>query len=310
MGGMGGRDRSRSPMGGGWDGGSGVSPASQAAASQLGLDDKALQALGTLNAMQQRELLAQVNPEVCRNPSAVVCKKVQEIKKPGPSMSMGGLGGMMQPMQGMMGMQKPMMGMMDPTSEGSLMMFFSRHPMIDEKAGYVLSQLAPAERYIVMGLIDAHPMCQNPSAVLMSKIKLVNTDKNAAKLEFLKKALDPKAMEALNSQTPEIQHMVLSTVEPHTCKNLSAVVMSGIKKQGGEASPMMTPRQSLFNQQEAVAGDPDSIRAILDQRALTALSELSEEEQNTVLNLIDPQVCRNPSAVTLAKIRDIKKQRI
>lgn len=279
---------------------------------ELGLDDMAREALTKVSASQQKEVLRRVNPEVCRNPSAVVCKLVQEYRnKTMGSLSRGGMppvNPMQMQMMQMMG--GPMMqggglggGMGgDPMGEMKLMDFFSRH-MLDDKAGTLLSTMGPSERFIVMGLVDAHGRCKNPSAVVMSKIKLVQTDPNAAKLEFCQKAADPVCLQALNNTEPEVLHKVMSEVNPMQCGNLSAVLMSKIRKLGGNVGG---PVGGSDGMEEAVAGDLESIKGLLDQRATDALDELSPEDQEKILSDIDPRICRNPSAVALSKIRRLK----
>merc|ERR1719428_1298826 len=44
----------------------------------------------------------------------------------------------------------------------------------------------------------------------------------------------------------------------------------------------------------------------LDQKAKVALAELSEWQQQAVLREINPQACRDPTAVAMTKIREIK----
>merc|ERR1719160_2247623 len=61
--------------------GAGVTGETAASADKLGLDEAAKEALGKLSEAQQKHVIRQVNPDQCRNPSAVVIKEIVKMKQ-------------------------------------------------------------------------------------------------------------------------------------------------------------------------------------------------------------------------------------
>lgn len=241
-------------------------------AAGLALDEGATTMLQSLSEADQQKVLAQINPQACRNPSAVVIKKIIELKKSGfvsgpPSRgpSAGGLGslaGQLSPSQQsqIMGQLTQLLGGLAPqlllgggvAAAGGAGRDRSRTPFgggvaglnlgggptalsaaqLDQRAQQSLSELSPEEQHIVLSLVQQQ-RCNNPSAVAWSKVKKIRENPTEIKMEFLSKVIDKNSMEALSKLDASTQAQVLDNVNVTKCRNLSAVVWSQVKRFGG-----------------------------------------------------------------------------
>lgn len=216
-------------------GGMGITRESEMAANNLGLDERAKEALGTLSNIQQQLVLKSINPSECINPSAVAIKKLTEIKQRN-AMSM--MGGGMMGMAGMMGMGMMGMGGLGLSPEVAMA---AEALGLDENAKQALGKLPALQQQLVIQ--DVNPeACRNPSAVVIKKVTeikhtgkggkggMVGMLKMATTGDHFRTMLDDRAKNALNELAYEDQMKVLGMVDPQTCVNPSAVVFSNIRK--------------------------------------------------------------------------------
>merc|ERR1712137_575203 len=133
--------------------GSGMTPETTMASEILSLDEKAKEALANISDWQQKAVIEDINPDACRNPSAVVIKKITEMRRgKGEIKQKGNIG--------MMGMGS---GMTPETTMASEIL------SLDEKAKEALANISDWQQKAVIE--DINPdACRNPSAVVIKKI--------------------------------------------------------------------------------------------------------------------------------------------
>lgn len=187
--------------------------------ARLNLDDGALEKLQSLSVDDQAAVLAKVNPEACRNPSAVVIRRIHDMQEA------TGRARSRSPRQA--GLSQSEGAVAQPFSSS---MALAAHVGLDSRALQALSSLSPEDAHIVMCLVSQE-RCKNPSAVAWSKIKKAMQDPAELRLEYLRKSIDEFASSALEQLPPATQQSILSQVDLLRCRNLSAVVWSKVKSE-------------------------------------------------------------------------------
>eukprot|EP00811_Abedinium_folium_P034839 NODE_7687_length_1557_cov_12.370629.p1 GENE.NODE_7687_length_1557_cov_12.370629~~NODE_7687_length_1557_cov_12.370629.p1 ORF type:complete len:407 (-),score=137.11 NODE_7687_length_1557_cov_12.370629:256-1476(-) len=208
---------------------------------------------------------------------------------------------------------------------------FQARSELDERAMQALSELSDEAQHIVITLVDSQP-CRNVSAVTWSKVKMARDRPYEAKAEYLRQHLDEAAMSALQQLPSTAQHAVLAQVDVLNSRNLSAVCWSKIKACSGMTPAAMpgsmaggmgmrmgihipapaAPRP-VMQQVMQQAPQPGAFRAAakaselgLDEEAILALHRLQLHEQSDMLEKIGNMSCRNPSAVLISKIQELR----
>jgi len=298
-------------------------------AASLGLDDGAREALGRLSPSQQSMVLTDIKPEACRNPSAVVIKKIQQMRQSG---QLGGNAGArdrsrtpppqvfpMAPGRGLsshdaavcasvvealraspgaapavvqaLGGQFVSAGPQHQMAMPRQMMVSQHRPMsgLDDRATHALSELPPDLAHMIHFLCTQEN-CKNPSAVAWTKVKRAKENPSDVKLEYLRRALDEGALKALMDLPNAHRDVIIADIDVTSVRNLSAVIWSKVKAMGGGAP---TGRA----EQVAVGGN-------LDNRATEALSKLSPSQQQGILSQM-PENCKNPSAYVWSKVKGL-----
>jgi len=326
------RDRSRTPTPGfGMGAGTGMgAPAKTTEPGEIGevdekaytlnLDQGALEELSKLPMEHQQKILADVNPEVVRNPSAVVITKIHEMSRKGgfaqarsqAPLGGKGFGGSSQGAAPSMnsGLQAQLTTLSSAGSAG--VSAFAGQVGLDGRASKALSDLTGQEAHIVMALV-AKENCKNISAVTWSKVKKVKDNPYEAKMEYLRGAIDEGASKALDALPLDVQESVLEDIDVTKCRNLSAVVWSKVKGTNGGTVPV-TPRQPSARPPQAQADGGDVVlhgSVALDARATEALNQLTPEDQLRVLNEVEAQpTVNNPSAFVWSRIKKLRETNI
>jgi len=182
---------------------------------------------------------------------------------------------------------------------------------LDERATQGLSDLPPQSQFIIMSLVKKQE-CRNPSAVTWSKVKAIQHQPLQVKAEYLRQELDDPSYAALSSLPLHLQELVISQVDVLRSRNLSAVVWTkmravGVSPGAGGLQAADRCRAGAFGEVGGGALD-EKIEAMgLDEAAQEALARLNRAEQREVLSGVNPEACRNPSAVVIKRIQEIRK---
>lgn len=298
-----------------------------AQAASLGLDEGAQEALGRLSLSEQSMVLTSVNPGACRNPSAVVIKKIQQMRQgvhlganvgardrsrtppphafpalgQGPTerdnaISMAVVEALRAAPGAAQAVAQALGGPQFQTAMHPQMMGSQPTPMtgLDDRATQALHELPPDLAHMIHFLVSQEN-CKNPSAVAWTKVKRAKENPSEVKWEYLKRALDEGALKALMELPQQSREALMTDIDVTRVRNLSAVIWSKVKAFGDGASNNV-PFVPHFKAEEHAAGGD------LDHRAIEALGKIPFSQQQAILSQI-PHDCKNRSAYVWSKVK-------
>lgn len=211
------------------------------------------------------------------------------------------------------------------------LMVFQAEKGIDDRSFAGLKELETTDQIVVMDVVRKQD-CKNPSAVTWSMVRAIKANPASMRLQYIQKHLDERCAEALSRLPTETQAHLATRIDFARCRNISALVWSQIKgispppsARGlapghghyGGAVPMRAAGAIVPSMPQAhfgasagglqpVAGD-FAARSGLDSKVTASLAELGPEEQHLVVQLVEKQACRNPSAVCWAMIKYVRQ---
>jgi hypothetical protein len=264
--------------------------------AKYGLDDKAAHMLREIPPEYQRSF---VETELwnCRNPSAVVTSRIQNLN-------------------------------LDALSSSDSVEAYIKEFNLDEKAAAELLDLTPAEQAEV---IEARPTnARNPSAVVTSRIQAVKSQGQLAQVveEYLvRHGVDETVSQMLRGSHPETQKQIV-TSDLSNCRNPSAVLLSRIRAVEGQhhgvvSKPLPPPRHAIIGAKQppppswpppasvvAAVGRGSAteewiLRQNIDEQAQQAMRALPHDLQMHIVERGDLINCRHPSKVLLSRIRQL-----
>mmetsp|Transcript_88159 Transcript_88159/g.169751 ORF Transcript_88159/g.169751 Transcript_88159/m.169751 type:complete len:573 (-) Transcript_88159:116-1834(-) len=263
--------------------------------AQYGLDDKAAQALREIPVEHQRTF---VETELwnCRNPSAVVTSRIQNLK-------------------------------LEAVSSSDSVEAYIQEFKLDAKVAAELQELTPAEQAQVL---EAKPTnARNPSAVVTSRIQAVRSQGQVAQLVedyLVRHGVDESVSQMLRALHPEAQKQIV-TSDLSNCRNPSAVLLSRIRSveaqhHGVVARPLPPPRHAIIGAKQPPPPSwppPAEVVAAVsrgsaetwlqhqnvDEQAQQAMRALPHDLQMQIVERGDLINCRHPSKVLLSRIRQL-----
>mmetsp|Transcript_98167 Transcript_98167/g.194411 ORF Transcript_98167/g.194411 Transcript_98167/m.194411 type:complete len:522 (+) Transcript_98167:57-1622(+) len=280
------------------------------------LDGNAAEELDRLPITEQSTILSQVDVCTCRNISAFITSRVSAIKHghgsmrgpaapynrpiPPPPPARNGYAAQFS-QRGPDRSRTPRPVQRLPIDGPPLTVpEFAEKLSLDERAVEALSALSPEDQEVAMRLTESQE-ARNPSAFCWSMVKLVRENPHLARMRAGIKQ-EGEGEEAPPGGAGVDEPPFDATPYDPTPYDPDKVDGEAI----GQPSNNEQANEGQLFDPDALP-DPYEVAGItLDDRCLAALRELTPAQQLSILQSVDPQTCRNPSAMVFSRVRAAK----
>jgi len=261
------------------------------------LDENATEELDQLSEAEQSSILSQVDVCTCRNISAFITSRVHAAKyaqgRQGgsvPQSTPSPAPGWTRPPPRSLDRSRTPTAVKRLPTDGSTLTVpeFAEKFSLDQRAVEALSALEPEDQLVAMRLTESQE-ARNPSAFCWSMVKLVRDNPELARM---------RAGKLEGELAPPVGGLGELDAMPYDPNKLDGQLGIGAQTDAGQ----------VFDAD--ALPDPYEVAGLnLDDRCLAALRELTPAQQLSVLQSVDPQTCRNPSAMVFSRIKAAKAGR-